>query len=171
MKQVEEAADILSERPWTGSPLPNAATYATLCSVTEDKNSQGRKMDDNLPKLGDLEREVMQLVWAGGPITAEVVRERLSRRLKESTVRTVLRRLEDKGYTTHTVDGRTYVYHAAEPRGRVAAKAVQRIVDWFCNGSVEEVLVGMVDSAMLDQRQLRLLADQVAKARAKGGRK
>ena len=92
-------------------------------------------MDDSLPELGDLEREVMQLVWAHGPVTAEVVRERLSRPLKESTVRTVLRRLEDKGYTTHTVDGRTYVYQAAEARGRVAAKAVQRIVDWFCNGS------------------------------------
>jgi predicted transcriptional regulator len=113
----------------------------------------------------------MQLVWADGAVTAEAVRERLSRPLKESTVRTVLRRLEDKGYTTHTVDGRTYVYHPAEPRGRVAAKAVQRIVDWFCNGSIEEVLVGMVDTAMLDQRQLRLLADQVAKAKAKGGKK
>ena len=72
-------------------------------------------MDDSLPELGDLEREVMQLVWANGPVTAEAVRERLSRPLKESTVRTVLRRLEDKGYTTHTVDGRTYVYQAAEP--------------------------------------------------------
>jgi len=123
-------------------------------------------MNDSLPELGDLEREVMQLVWAGGPLTSETVRERLSRPLKESTVRTVLRRLEEKGYTTHTVDGRTYVYHAAEPRGRVAAKAVQRVIDWFCNGSVEEVLVGMVDSAMLDQRQLRMLADKVAKAKA-----
>jgi predicted transcriptional regulator len=122
-------------------------------------------MDDRMPELGDLEHEVMQLVWAHGPVTAEVVRERLSRRLKESTVRTVLRRLEEKGYAHHTVDGRTYVYHAAEERSRVAAKAVQRIVDWFCNGSVEEVLVGMVDSAMLDQRQLRKLADKIAEAK------
>jgi predicted transcriptional regulator len=128
-------------------------------------------MNHSLPELGDLERKVMQLVWADGPMTAEAVRERLSRRLKESTVRTVLSRLEDKGYTTHTVDGRTYVYQAAEPRGRVAAKAVQRIVDWFCNGSVEEVLVGMVDSAMLDQRQLRMLTDQVAKAKEKAKEK
>jgi len=141
-------------------------------SVTFDmgQTSQGSKMDDSLPDLGDLEREVMQLVWAHGPVTAEAVRERLSRPLKESTVRTVLRRLEDKGYTTHTVDGRTYVYQAAEPRGQVAAKAVRRIVDWFCNGSVEEVLVGMVDNAMLDQRQLSRLAEQVARARAKGGK-
>jgi BlaI family penicillinase repressor len=133
-------------------------------------------MDDSLPELGDLEREVMQLVWAHGPVTAEAVRKRLSRRLKESTVRTVLRRLEDKGYADHTVEGRTYIYHAAEARSRVAAKAVKRIVDWFCNGSIEEVLVGMVDTAMLDQRQLRLLADQVANAKAekaenKGGKK
>ena len=128
-------------------------------------------MNDSLPELGDLEREVMQLVWANGPVTAEAVRERLSRPLKESTVRTVLRRLEDKGYTTHTVDGRTYVYRATEDRGRVAAKAVQRIVDWFCNGSVEEVLVGMVDRAMLDQKQLRALADQVARAKARGRKK
>jgi len=128
-------------------------------------------MHDSLPELGDLEREVMQLVWAHGPVTAEAVREKLSRPLKESTVRTVLRRLEEKGYTTHTVDGRTYVYQAAEDRGRVAAKAVQRIVDWFCNGSVEEVLVGMVDRSMLDQKQLRALADQVARAKAKGRKK
>ena len=128
-------------------------------------------MDDSLPELGDLEREVMQLVWAHAPITAEEVREKLTRRLKESTVRTVLRRLEDKGYTRHSVDGRTYVYHAAEPRGQVAAKAVKRIVDWFCNGSVEEVLVGMVDNAMLDQKQLRMLADQVAKSKSRGAKK
>jgi BlaI family transcriptional regulator, penicillinase repressor len=128
-------------------------------------------MDDSLPELGDLERDVMQLVWAHAPITAEIVREKLARRLKESTVRTVLRRLEDKGYVRHVVDGRTYVYHAAQPRGRVAARAVQRIVDWFCNGSIEEVLVGMVDSAMLDQRQLRMLADKVAKAKNRGVKK
>ncbi|GGI18819.1 BlaI/MecI/CopY family transcriptional regulator [Bradyrhizobium guangdongense] len=126
-------------------------------------------MDDRLPDLGDLEHEVMQIVWAHGPVTAEIVRERLSRHLKESTVRTVLRRLEEKGYVRHTVDGRTYVYHAAEARARVAAKAVQRIVDWFCNGSMEEVLVGMVDNAMLDQQQLRALADQVAKAKKARG--
>ena len=135
------------------------------------------KTDDALPDLGELEHEVMQLVWANGRITAEAVREQLSRPLKESTVRTVLRRLEEKGYTTHTVDGRTFVYQAARPRGHVAAKAVQRIVDWFCNGSMDEVLVGMVDTAMLDPKKLRALADKIAKAKAaskaeaRGGKK
>jgi predicted transcriptional regulator len=121
--------------------------------------------DDTLPDLGALERTVMQLIWAGGPMTAEAVREQLPRRLKESTVRTVLRRLEEKGYLTHTVDGRTYVFRATEARGNAAAKAVRRIVDWFCEGSVEEVLVGMVDVQMLDQRQLEMLAEKVRKAK------
>jgi BlaI family penicillinase repressor len=125
-----------------------------------------KHMDETLPDLGDLERDVMQLVWAKGPITAETVREQLPRRLKESTVRTVLRRLEEKGYVGHTVEGRTYVYLATEARGRVAARAVQRIVDWFCNGSVDEVLVGMVDTAMLDRKRLRMLTDRMAQTKS-----
>src|ERR1700743_3557050 len=119
----------------------------------------------DLPDLGELEHEVMQIVWSDGPVTAETVRERLTRTLKESTVRTVLRRLEDKGYVTHTVEGRTFHFAAAEQRGAVAAKAVQRIVNWFCNGSLEEVLVGMVDNAALDPRQLQALSDKIAKAK------
>src|SRR3981081_1583468 len=140
--------------------------HATWCSATQIKGTQ---MDENLPDLGDLERDVMQLVWANGPVTAESVRESLARRLKESTVRTVLRRLEEKGYVSHTVDGRTYVYEATEARGRVAARAVQRVVDWFCNGSVEEVLVGMVDTAMLDRKRLRMLTDRIAGTKGKKG--
>lgn len=115
--------------------------------------------------LGDLEREVMQIVWTAAPITAEEVRERLSRPLKESTVRTVLKRLEEKGFVTHSVRGRTYVFKAAETRGNVAARAVRRLVDWMCNGSVEEVLVGMVDTGVLDTAQLKRLAEKIAKAK------
>ncbi len=107
----------------------------------------------------------MQRVWAEGPVTAEGVRGKLTRPLKESTVRTVLRRLEDKGYVTHTICGRTFQFAAAEKRGAVAAKAVQRIVDWVCDGSLEEVLVGMVDNQALDPRQLQALSDKIAAAR------
>jgi predicted transcriptional regulator len=124
---------------------------------------------DDLPDLGELEREVMQLVWSHGPVTAERVRENLSKPLKESTVRTVLRRLEEKGYATHTVEGRTFLFSAAEQRSAVAAKAVKRIVDWFCNGSIEEVLVGMVDQKTIDPNQLQALSEKIAKAR--GARK
>jgi BlaI family transcriptional regulator, penicillinase repressor len=118
--------------------------------------------------LGELEREVMQLVWSSGEVTAEAIRERLDRKPKESTVRTVLRRLEDKGYVIHKVVGRTFVFRATETRQDVAARAVKHIVDWFCNGSVEEVLVGMADARMLDPRALQRLAKRIDEA--KGGK-
>jgi predicted transcriptional regulator len=124
-------------------------------------------MDDNFHDLGELEQAVMQLIWAGRPMTAELVREQLPRRLKESTVRTVRRRLEEQGYVSHTVDGRTYVFQATQARGRVAANAVRRIVDRFCNGSVEEVLVGMIDAKMFDRRQLDMLREKIEKAKKK----
>jgi BlaI family penicillinase repressor len=120
-----------------------------------------------LPDLGELEHEVMQLVWARGRITAEQAREELTRKLKESTVRTVLRRLEHKGYVTHTVEGRAYHFVPAAARGAVAAKAVQRIVDWFCNGSLEEVLTGMVDNAALSPKQLQVLSDKIARTKGR----
>jgi BlaI family transcriptional regulator, penicillinase repressor len=115
--------------------------------------------------LGDLEREIMQIVWQHGTMTAEEVRERMERPLKDSTIRTVLRRLEEKGYLTHSVDGRTFLYQPAEPRQVVAGRAVKRIVDWFCDGSVENLLVGMVDSKVLDRKELQRLAERIAAAK------
>nr|WP_245475732.1 BlaI/MecI/CopY family transcriptional regulator [Bradyrhizobium sp. Leo170] len=122
-------------------------------------------MEDDLPELGELEREVMQLVWAHAPITAEAVRERLDRPLKESTVRTVLRRLEEKGFITHDVEGRTFLFRPVQDRRKVAAKAVRRIADWFCNGSIEDVLVGIVDAKMLNKKQLEQLSKKIGQAK------
>ena len=125
-------------------------------------------MTGRMPDLGELELEVMQLVWEAGDITSDQVRERLSRKSKESTVRTVLRRLEAKGYVHHMVEGRTYIFRAAEARQEVAAKAVKRIVAWLCNGSVEEVLVGMADARMLDARVLKQLAKRIEVMKEEG---
>jgi BlaI family transcriptional regulator, penicillinase repressor len=116
-------------------------------------------------ELGELEHEVMRIVWAHDAVSAETVREKLDRGLKEATVRTVLRRLEEKGYVTHLVDNRTFMYSAVESRERVAARAVKRIVDWFCDGSVDDVLVGMVDAEMVDKAQLDRLIERVEQAK------
>lgn len=113
---------------------------------------------------GQLERDILSIVWKTGAITAERVREELDRPLKDSTVRTVLRRLEEKGYLAHSLENRTFVYRPAESRQRVAGRAVKRIVDWFCEGSVEALLVGMVDSKVLDRNELQRLADRIAAA-------
>jgi BlaI family transcriptional regulator, penicillinase repressor len=119
-------------------------------------------------ELGELERAIMRLIWQHGNLTAEQVREELDeldRPLKDSTIRTVLRRLEEKGYVTHTVENRTFRYRPAETRQLVAGRAVKRIIDRFCDGSVEALLVGMVDSDVLDQTELQRLAERIAAAR------
>lgn len=115
-------------------------------------------------ELGELERSVLLIVWRRGSVTADQVREELARPLKDSTVRTVLRRLEEKGYLAHNVDDRAFVYRPAQSRQRVAGRAAKRIVDWFCEGSVEALLVGMVDSKVLDRSELQRLADHIANA-------
>jgi predicted transcriptional regulator len=116
-------------------------------------------------ELGELERDILSIVWRLGAVTAEQVREELDRPLKDSTVRTVLRRLEEKGYLAHSVENRTFLYRPAESRQRVAGRAVKRIVDWFCEGSVEALLVGMVDSKVLDRAELQRLAARIAEVR------
>jgi len=119
--------------------------------------------------LGELEQLLMELIWSHGPCTAEDCRKALAstRPLKDSTVRTVLRRLEEKKYLTHRVDGRTFVYRAAQHRLGVAALAAQQIIDRFCGGSVEQLLVGMVQSAVLDRKELELLARNIAQREKK----
>jgi predicted transcriptional regulator len=115
-------------------------------------------------ELGELERSVLLIVWRCGSVTADQVREQLGRPLKESTVRTVLRRLEEKGYLAHSVDDRTFIYSPAQTRERVAGRAAKRIADWFCEGSLETLLVGMVDSRMLGRSELQRLAERIANA-------
>ncbi len=122
--------------------------------------------------LGELERSILLIIWRMGNLTAEQVREELDRPLKDSTIRTVLRRLEEKGYVAHATENRTFVYRPAESPQRVAGRAVKRIVDWFCAGSVEALLVGMVDSKVLDKSELQRLAKRIAEAEeTRAGRK
>ena len=117
-------------------------------------------------ELGELERSILLIIWRMGEVTAEQVREELRRPLKDSTIRTVLRRLEEKGYLAHSVENRTFLYRPAESRQRVAGRAAKRIVDWFCEGSVEALLVGMVDSKVLGRAELQRLADRIAMAQS-----
>jgi BlaI family transcriptional regulator, penicillinase repressor len=115
-------------------------------------------------ELGELERDILTIIWRLGKVTAEQAREELDRPLKDSTIRTVLRRLEEKGYLAHDTENRTFIYRPAESRQKVAGRAVKRIVDWFCDGSVEALLVGMVDSKVLDRAELQRLAERIAGA-------
>lgn len=128
-----------------------------------------------LKNLGEVEQIVMDYVWTHGPSTSESCREGLaSRPMKDSTIRTILRRLEEKGYLTHKVRGRTFIYEASDARQNVAVRAVKGIIDRFCGGSAEALVLGMVDNAVLDRQQLERLARKIAERQsektAAGGR-
>lgn len=115
----------------------------------------------------------MSSIWRRRSATAEQVREDLASAhpLKDSTVRTLLGRLEEKGHLKHEVDGRTYVYSSIEPPQKFAVRAVRQIIERFCGGSAEQLLAGLVDQEVVDAAQLRRLADEIAKRSGGGGRK
>ncbi len=123
--------------------------------------------------LSELEHLFMEYVWKRGPVSADQLREALAARrpLKDSTVRTVLRRLEAKGYLKHSTEGRTYIYAGVEQPQSVAARAVRQIIDRFCSGSVEELLVGMVSNDVVDERELQRLAERIARRKKPQGEK
>ena len=125
------------------------------------------------PRLSPLENRVMQVVWRRKNVTAEDVRTKLAGRrpLKDSTVRTILRRLEAKGYVKHTTEGRTYVYSPKVASQSVATDAVRAIVDHFCEGSVENLLVGMVDDELITPEVLEELAERIRRAEGSEKRK
>jgi predicted transcriptional regulator len=113
---------------------------------------------------------VMDYLWTHGPCSSEACREGLAamRPMKDSTIRTMLRRLEEKGYLTHEIDGRTFVYKASDARQNVAVRAVKSIIDRFCGGSAEQLVLGMVDNAVLDRKQLERLARKISEKQSSG---
>ena len=108
----------------------------------------------------------MQAVWSAAPCTVEAVHHIVSRKhkLKEASTRTLLRRLEKKGYLTHDSDGRAYIYRAVEPARSLAARAVRQIIDRFCRGSVEELVSGMVEAKAFTETEMAEL-EKVVRSR------
>jgi BlaI family transcriptional regulator, penicillinase repressor len=127
------------------------------------------KPGSNRKPLSELETKLMRFLWAAGPVSSEQVREGLTREhpMKEATVRTVLRRLEEKGYVTHEVEGRTFIYRGLERPEHVAVQAIRQLLDRFCGGSMEQLLVGMVDQKMISPQELNALAKKIAQRRKK----
>jgi BlaI family transcriptional regulator, penicillinase repressor len=119
------------------------------------------KMKRQSAPLGDLEHELLTILWKHGEMTALDIGKQVARKLKDATIRTVLRRLEQKAYVTHTVKSGTFLYRATESAESAAANAVKGIVDRFCGGSIERVLAGLVDAALLDPNQLAAIAGKL----------
>jgi predicted transcriptional regulator len=113
--------------------------------------------------LTELQQAILDFIWARGSATAEQVREALLPRhpLKDSSVRTLLRRLEERSFLSHRLEGKIFVYQATIQARSVAARAVRHIIERFCSGSVEQFLVGMVDEKVLSIDEIKRLARKV----------
>ena len=116
--------------------------------------------------LSPLEKEIMDVIWKLGQAKAEDVREALKSKhdLTDSTVRTLLRRIEAKGILEHTTEGRTFIYRSPVRPSAPANEAVRRVVDKFCEGSLSSLLIGMAGERMISADELRELAKEIERA-------
>jgi predicted transcriptional regulator len=112
--------------------------------------------------LSPLEHAVMEVLWRRESATAVQVLEDLRRPLTNATVRTLLRRLEAKGYVRHRVDGRVFVFSPTIAEAQAATGAVRRIVQRFFGGSTSRLLAGLVDEGLIDADEVRRLSRKLS---------
>jgi predicted transcriptional regulator len=120
--------------------------------------------------LSRRERQIMDVVYARGEVTAAAVVAGLPDPPTKTAVRTLLRILEQKGHLTHRQDGLTFVYRASRPRARAGRTALRRVLQTFFDGSLEKAVAAHLGDAAteLSTEELNRLADLVDQARRKG---
>lgn len=112
--------------------------------------------------LTDREADVMQALWDHGPSLVADVRERLSDQLAYTTVLTVLRTLEGKGYVAHEEEGRGHRYFASIKQRAARKNAVQHLTDKLFKGSAELLFSHMVSDQKLSPEQIRRMRQLLA---------
>ena len=105
----------------------------------------------------DRELDVMSVLWEVGPATVAEVRERIADDLAYTTVLTILRTLEQKGYVSHTEDGRAHRYKPLVKREVAGRTALRRLMDKVFDGSPELLLTQLVSDKNLRDEELRRL--------------
>jgi predicted transcriptional regulator len=105
----------------------------------------------------DRELDVMSVLWGVTSATVAEVRERLTDDLAYTTVLTVLRTLEQKGYVRHTGEGRAHRYHPLVKRAAAGRTALRRLVKKVFDGSPELLMTQLVSDTNLTDEELRRL--------------
>lgn len=117
-------------------------------------------------ELGKRERQIMDIVYRRGRATASDVLDDLADPPTYSTVRAMLRYLEDKGQLRHEQDGPRYVYLPTAPADEVRGSALAHVVRTFFDGSVSTAVAALLESKPLSreeyERLSRLLDESVA---------
>ena len=106
----------------------------------------------------DREADVMQILWDHGPSVVAEVRAQLHDELAYTTVLTVLRTLETKGYVAHEEEGRGHRYHALIEQQAARTSALQHLTSKLFKGSAELLFAHLVSDRKLG-------ADEIARMR------
>ena len=123
-------------------------------------------MSKRLPVLTDAEARVMAVLWdlPSGTV-GDVVRElKGSHDVSYSTVQTVLRILETKGYVTHEKVARAFIYRAAVDAGQARRRALRALLGRLFNGSPSLLVLNVLDDEALDPDELRRLKKLIEEA-------
>ena len=112
------------------------------------------------PTLTPHELAIMKVVWKRKKATVRDVYETLLKRRKVAytTVMTMMKILETKGYLKKSQEDRAYVYRAAQPKRQVIGAMVREFVNRVFNGSAEPLLVHLVEEHHLSQKDLEEIA-------------
>lgn len=125
-----------------------------------------------LSKLPPRERQIVDVLFEAGPLTAGEVGDHLPDQLSGSAIRAMLKRLEDKGFVKREDSDRGYLYSPAVSEAAASRSALSEIVRVFFNGSAAgaaSALLGMSDK--LNNDELDELEAMIAKARSAKGAK
>jgi predicted transcriptional regulator len=105
--------------------------------------------------LTNREADVMRVLWDHGPSVVAEVRERLTDELAYTTVLTILRTLETKGYVAHEEEGRVHRYFAAVKEQAAQRSALRHLTQKLFNGSAELLFTHLVSDHKLSPEQIR----------------
>ena len=120
--------------------------------------------------LTDREADLMQVLWDHGPSLVAEVRARLADPLAYTTVLTVLRILESKGYVGHTEEGRVHRYFAAVGQQTARKSALRHLTDKLFAGSSELLMTHLVSDHKLSAAQVQRLRRMLVAQRGRGKR-
>jgi len=113
-------------------------------------------------QLGDRELEVMTWLWANGSGTVTEVKDGLTDALAYTTVLTILRNLEAKGFLRRKDEGRAHRYFPRVQQKAARRRALRRLIDTLFLGSPQALLSHLVDEHDLSPAELRRIADRLA---------
>ena len=119
--------------------------------------------------LSRRERQIMDIIFTRGEATAAEVNSALPDQPSYSTVRTLLRILEEKGHVKHREDGQRFVYLPTRTRAAESKSALRRVVKTFFEGSFADAVAALVDTAdgKMPAEELKRIEAIIKKAKSK----